>query len=326
MKFNEKFTEKDKGQVVLYKNKLEVKLEKETVWLAQSQIAELFGIQRPAITKHLANIFKAKELDKRSVCSILEHTASDRKVYKTKFYNLDAIISVGYRVNSMQATQFRIWATKVLKQHLVDGYTINEKRLKLAEHKYLELQKSLKLLDNVILLDVSDETRGLIHVITEYSRALDILDDFDHQRLSMPKGTTCSKFELTYEQARIIIEAMRRKFKDSKLVGQEKDQSFKSSLGAIYQTFNGKDVYLTVEEKAAHLLYFVTKNHSFVDGNKRIAAALFICFLQRNALLLCKDGSRRIDDTALVALTLMIAASKPAEKDTMIKVLRNLLA
>jgi len=326
MKFNEKFTEKDKGQVVLYKNKLEVKLEKETVWLAQSQIAELFGIQRPAITKHLANIFKAKELDKKAVCSILEHTASDKKVYKTKFYNLDAIISVGYRVNSMQATQFRIWATKVLKQHLVDGYTINEKRLKLAEHKYLELQKSLKLLDNVILLDVSDETRGLIHVITEYSRALDILDDFDHQRLSMPKGTTRSKFELTYEEARTIIEAMRRKFKDSKLVGQEKDQSFKSSLGAIYQTFNGKDVYLTVEEKAAHLLYFVTKNHSFVDGNKRIAAALFICFLQRNALLLCKDGSRRIDDTALVALTLMIAASKPAEKDTMIKVLRNLLA
>lgn len=321
-----KTRELSKGQVILYKNKVEVRLDKETVWLTQAQIAKLFGIKRPAITKHLSNIFKSKELEKKSACSILEHTATDSKIYKTKFYNLDAIISVGYRVNSTRATQFRIWATNVLRNHLVDGYTINEKRLKVAEHKYQELQRSLKLLGNVIDLEtISDETKGLIRVIAEYSRALEILDDYDHKRLSIPKGTKQAKFELTYEESRDIIDAIKQKFKDSVFVGQEKDESFKSSIGAIYQTFGGEDLYPTVERKAAHLLYFVTKNHSFVDGNKRIAAALFICFLQKNGILLRKDGGLRIDNNALVALTLMIAASKPSEKDTMIKVILNLL-
>lgn len=315
-----------KGQIVLYRNRLEVRLEQETVWLRQEQIAKLFGTQRPAITKHLSNIFKSKELKESSVCSILEHTASDGKIYKTRFYNLDAIISVGYRVNSTRATQFRIWATNVLRKHLVNGYTINEKRLKSAEHKYQELQNSLKLLGNVISLEsVADETKGLIQVITEYSRALDILDDYDHQRLSVPKGTKQEKFKITYETAREIINAMKQKFKGSTLFGQEKDESFRSSIGTIYQTFGGKDLYPTVEEKVAHLLYFVTKNHSFVDGNKRIAATLFIYFLEKNGILLRQDGTRRIDGNALVALTLMIATSKPQEKDTMVKVILNLL-
>lgn len=319
-------SESSKGQVILYKKGVEVRLEKETVWLAQMQIAKLFGTQRPAITKHLSNIFETDELQEKSVCSIFEHTAADGKFYSTKFYNLDAIISVGYRVNSTQATQFRIWATSVLRKHLVDGYTLNERRLKAAEHKYLELQKSLNLLRNVIQLEnVSDDAKGLIQVITEYSRALDILDDYDHQKLSVPKGTRQTKFEITYERAREIIKAMKRKFKDSAFVGQEKDKSFQSSIGAIYQTFGGEDLYPTVEEKAAHLLYFVTKNHSFVDGNKRIAAALFICFLQRNDILLRKDGSQRIDNNALVALTLMIAVSKSSEKEPMVKVILNLL-
>lgn len=292
--------EASKGQVILYKKGVEVRLEKETVWLTQPQIAKLFGTQRPAITKHLSNIFKTNELQEKSVCSVLEHTAADGKSYKTRFYNLDAIISAGYRVNSTRATQFRIWATSVLRKHLVDGYTINEKRLKAAEHKYLELQKSLNLLKNVIQLEnVSDDAKGLIQVITEYSRALDILDDYDHQKLSVPKGTKQTKFEFTYEEARQIIETMKRKFNDSAFVGQEKDKSFQSSISAIYQTFGGEDLYPTVEEKAAHLLYFVTKNHSFIDGNKRIAAALFICFLQRNGILLRKDGSQRIDNNAL---------------------------
>lgn len=314
------------GQIVLYKNRLEVRLEQDTVWLRQEQIAKLFGTQRPAITKHLSNIFKTKELEESSVCSILEHTASDGKTYKTKFYNLDAIISVGYRVNSRQATQFRIWATKVLKKHLVDGYTINEKRLKMVEHKYLELQKSLKLLGNVINLEhISDETKGLITVISQYSRALDILDDYDNNRLSVPKGTKDSKYVLTYKEARKIVNEMRKKFKSSSLFGQEKDKSFESSLGAIYQTFDGKDVYPTIQEKAATLLYFIVKNHSFVDGNKRIAAALFICFLHKNGILHRKDGTNRIDNNSLVALTLMIAISKPSEKDAMIKVILNLL-
>ncbi|OHB69825.1 MAG: cytochrome C biogenesis protein CycH [Planctomycetes bacterium RBG_16_41_13] len=313
-----------KGQVIVYKNKVEVRLEQETVWLTQKQMAELFDTERSVITKHLRNIFESKELEEKSNVQKMHIAHSDKPV---AFYNLDAIISVGYRVNSKQGTQFRIWATNVLRKHLVDGYTINEKRLKAAAHKYQELQKSLKLLGNVVRLEsISDEAKGLIQIITEYSRALDILDDFDHERLSVPKGTVQTKYELTYEEAKIIIATMRKKFSDSALVGQEKDASFKSSIGSVYQTFDRQDVYPTVEEKAAHLLYFVTKNHSFIDGNKRIAAALFVCFLQKNGILLRNDGTKRIDDNALVALTLMIAVSKPQEKDSMIKVILNLLA
>lgn len=322
-----KTKEPSKGQVVLYKNKVEVRLEKDMVWLPQKRMAELFDTERSVITKHIHNIFKTKELGRASVCAKFAHTAEDGKVYQTQFYNLDMIISVGYRVNSKRGTQFRIWATNVLKKHLLDGYTINEKRLKTVGHKYQELQKSLRLLGNVVHLEnISNDTKGLIQVITEYSRAIDILNDYDHQRLSVPKGTKKAGFKLTYEEARNIIEAMKGKFRDSALVGQEKDKSLKSSIGAIYQTFDGKDVYPTVEEKAANLLYFVTKNHSFIDGNKRIAAAIFVCFLQKNAILLGKNGIRRIDDNALVALTLMTAASRSSEKDTMIKVILNLLS
>lgn len=314
------------SEIVLYKNKLEVRLEKETVWLDAHQIALLFGVNRPAVVKHINNIYKSGELNKKPTCSILEQVAADGKIRKMNLYNLDMIISVGYRVNSKRATQFRIWATNVLKKHLVDGYTINEKRLKVAEHKYNELQKSIQLLGNVLALkDVSDETKGLITVISQYSKALDILDEYDNNRLPIPKGTKELKYTLGYEDAKIIIDEMRKKFKTFHLFGQEKDKSFESSLKAIYQTFDGKDVYPTVEEKAANLLYFIVKNHSFVDGNKRIAAALFICFLQKNGILLRKDGTNRIDNNSLVALTLMIATSKPAEKDAMIKIILNLL-
>lgn len=319
-------TENSKGQVVLYKNKLEVRLERDTVWLTQKQMSDLFDTERSVITKHLRNIFNSKELSEGSVCAKFAHTAQDGKVYQTEHYNLDAIISVGYRVNSKRGTQFRIWATNVLRGHLVDGYTLNEKRLKVQDAKIQELRQAIWLLGNVKALDgISSEAKGVIQVIEEYTRALNILDDFDHQRLAVPQGTKRSKFTLTYEEARDIIEVMKRKFNDSSLVGQEKDQSFRSTLGAVYQTSGGRDVYLSVEEKAAHLLYFVVKNHSFVDGNKRIAAVLFMCFLRGNGLLLRKNGSKRIDDNALVALTLMIAASKPAEKSAMIKVMLNLL-
>jgi len=318
--------DKSKGKIILYQNRLEVRLVEDTIWLVQGQMAELFGTQRPAITKHLANIFKSGELNEISVCSILEHTAADGKTYKTRFYNLDAVISVGYRVNSSQATKFRIWATNVLRKHLVNGYTLNEKRLKAKEEKIKELQQAVYLLGNILSLDnIADEAKGIIEIISEYTRALNILDDYDHQRLDKPIGTKRGKFILTYEKAKKIIEQMRQKFNDSALVGKEKDQSFKSSIGAIYQTFGRKDVYPAVEEKAANLLYFVTKNHSFIDGNKRIAAALFVLFLRNNGILLRKDGSKRIDDNALVALTLMIASSRPAEKDIMIKVILNLL-
>ncbi len=217
---------------------------------------------------------------RNSVVAKIATTAADGKIYQVEYFNLDAIISVGYRVNSKRGTQFRIWATNLLKKYLVDGYTINEKCLRASEHKYQQLKQSLKLLSNVVHIEgVSDEAKGLIEVITQYSYALDVLDDYDNERLSVPKGVKRSKFKLTYEKAHKIIDTLRKKFKSSALVGREKDKSFQGSLGAIYQTFDGRDVYPTVEERAAHLLYFVTKNHSFVDGNKRIAAALFICFL-----------------------------------------------
>ena len=318
--------ENTKGQVILYKNRLEVRLEEDTVWLTQKQMAELFLKDVRTVNEHIKNIFGEGELSSRSVIRKFRITASDGKKYDTTHYNLDVIISVGYRVKSLRGTQFRIWATNVLRKHLVDGYTINEKRLQAQQDKIDELQNAVRLLGNVVLLEgVSDEAKGIVQIISEYSRALNMLDDFDHQRLASPKGTKKSKYKLTHEEARSIIEQMKKKFRDSALVGQEKDKSFKGSIGAIYQTFDGKDVYPTTEDKAAHLLYFVTKNHSFVDGNKRIAAALFICFLQRNGILLGKDGNKRIDDNALVALTLMIAASKPSEKEIMIKVILNLL-
>ena len=314
------------GKVILYKNTLEVRLDEKTVWLSQKKMSELFQKDVRTINEHIKNIFAESELTSKSVIRKFRITASDGKSYETTHYNLDVIISVGYRVKSLRGTQFRIWATNVLRKHLVDGYTINEKRLKAQQNKINELQNAVRLLGNIALLEgVSDEAKGIVQIISEYWRALNILDDFDHQRLSSPKGTRKSKYKLTYEEARNIIEQMKRKFRDSALVGQEKDKSFQGSIGAIYQTFDGKDVYPATEAKAAHLLYFVTKNHSFVDGNKRIAAALFICFLQKNEILLTKDGHKRIDDNALVALTLMIAASKPSEKDIMIKVILNLL-
>jgi len=312
-----------KGKVILYKNKLEVRLDEETVWLTQKQMAELFDTERSVITKHLKNIFNSNELNRKSNVQKMHIANSDKPV---AFYNLDVIISVGYRVNSKRGTQFRIWATQVLRHHLVDGYTINEKRMKAQRDKIRELQNAVRLLGNITLLEgISDEAKGIVQIISEYSKALSILDDFDHQRLASPKGTKKSKYRLTYEEARNIIEQMKKQFRDSALVGQEKDKSFQGSIGSIYQTFGGKDVYPTTEDKAAHLLYFVTKNHSFVDGNKRIAAALFVCFLQKSGILLDKNGNKRIDDNALVALTLMIAASKPSEKEIMVKVILNLL-
>ena len=324
-----KHKELPKGKVVLYKHTFEVRLEKETIWLSLNQMAELFGRDKSVISRHLNNIFKSNELKRSATVAFFATVQSEGERLierKIEHFNLDAIISVGYRVNSKQGTQFRIWATNVLRKHLVEGYTLNEKRLKAAEHNYLELKKSLKLLENITQLgNVSDETKGFIQVITEFSRALDILDDFDHQRLPIPEGTKQLRFELTYADARKIIDQMKLKFKNSALVGQEKDKSFESSIAAIHQTFDGQDLYQSVEEKGAHLLYFVTKNHSFVDGNKRIAAALFICFLQKNGILLRKDGIRRIDENTLVALTIMIAISNPSEKDTMIKVILNLL-
>jgi prophage maintenance system killer protein len=317
------------GRIVLYQNKLEARLIRDTVWLTQKQMSELFEKDTDTIGLHLKNIFKERELNEAATTeesSVVQLEGKRRVRRKIRFYNLDVIISVGYRVNSKRGTQFRIWATNVLRKHLVEGYTLNQKRLKTQTGKIKELQDAVSLLTNVVALEnISDETKGIIQIISDYSRGLGILDDYDHERLSTPGGTRRKAAILTHEEAQNIINAMKKKFHDSALVGREKDNSFKSAIGAIYQTFDSKDLYPSIEEKAAHLLYFVTKNHSFVDGNKRIAAALFISFLHKNKILLRKDGSKRIDDNALAALTLMVAASKPSEKDKLIKVILNLM-
>ncbi len=320
------------SKIVLYKNKFEVNIDEDTIWLNLNQISELFVKDKSVISRHLKNIYKEKELSQKSTVAKFAtvQMEGDRTIAREiEFYNLDAIISVGYRVNSKKGTQFRIWANKILKNHIIEGYSINEKRLKATEQKYLELKKAVGLLSNIMSLeDMSDEIKGLITVISHYSNALDILDDYDHKKLSTPEGITTLKYELTYKDAINIVSELRKSFKSPALFGREKDKGLKSSLGALYQTFNGNDVYPTVQEKAANLIYFVVKNHSFIDGNKRIAAALFIYFLQRNDILLKKDGTQQIDNNALIALTLMIAASKSetSEKENIIKVILNLLA
>lgn len=319
----------NKGEVIIYQTSdgeisLDVRLENQTVWLTQKQIAELFGTKRPAVTKHLSNIFNSAELKEKSVCSILEHTAEDGKVYNTKFYNLDAIISVGYRVNSHNATQFRIWANKILKDYLIKGYVVNEK-IKLQQ--YDDLKQTVKLLSNVIEHQElsADEATGLLQVITDYTYALDTLDKYDYQSLEIDNTTTEEPFRATYDNAMQAIDILRKKFGSGGLFGNEKDESFQSSINTIYQTFDGKELYPSVEEKAAMLLYLVVKNHSFSDGNKRIAAFLFLWFLESNGILYKNDGSRLIENNTLVALTLMIAESRTEEKDVIVKVIVNLI-
>lgn len=319
-----------KGEIIIYQTangstSIEVKLEQETIWLTQKQIAELFGTKRPAITKHLKNIFLSGELDEHSTCSILEHMGNDGKQrYQTTYYNLDAILSVGYRVNSKNATRFRIWANKVLKEYLIKGYAVKD-NIKLEQ--YEDLKQTIKVLANVLdhkTLEYSEAT-GLLRVVTDYAYALDTLDRYDYQQLEIDKTTNKEQFTATYENAMAAIDELREKFGGSSLFGNEKDQSFKSSIGAIYQTFGGQDLYPSVEEKAAMLLYLVTKNHSFSDGNKRIAAFLFLWFMERNGILYNPDGSKRIGNNTLVALTLMIAESPTEEMDTMVKVIVNLI-
>ena len=324
-------TENLNDKIIIYqsedgKTQLDVKLEHETVWLTQKQIAELFGTKRPAITKHLKNIYSSEELSEESTCSILEHMGNDgRQSYNTKYYNLDAILSVGYRVNSKNATRFRQWANSVLKQYLVKGYAINEN---IRKHQIAELRQLIQVLGRAIQQQpakTTDESNALFDVVVDYTYALDTLDNYDYQRLHIAKTTKEEPFHATYENAMHEIDVLRQKFGGSVLFGNEKDESFKSSIGQIYQTFDGIELYPSVEEKAAMLLYLVTKNHSFSDGNKRIAATLFLWFMNNNAILYRPDGTKRIADNTLVALTLMIAESKTEEKDIMVKVVVNLI-
>ena len=305
---------------------LNVKLENETVWLTQSQMAELFGRDRTVITRHINNCYKEGELDKNITCAKFAHMGKDQdQTYETTMYNLDVIISVGYRVKSIQGTRFRRWATSVLKQYLIKGYVINQ-QLKLD--RYNELKDVVRLMGRAIGMQekvTTDEYSGLFNVISDYVYALDTLDHYDYQSLSIQQTTKNEPFRATYDNAMEAINALKDKFGGSQWFANEKDDSFKSSIGQIYQTFGGEELYPSVEEKAAMLLYLVVKNHSFSDGNKRIAAMLFLWFLNNNRVLYAEDGHKRIADNTLVALTLMIAESRTEEKDVMVKVVVNLI-
>ena len=307
---------------------LNVKLENDTVWLTQSQMAELFGVDRTSIVRHIRNIYKSEELDQNSTCAknAQVRTEGNRSILREiPYYNLDMIISVGYRVNSKNATSFRRWATSVLKQYLIKGYAINQ-QIKLD--RYNELKDVVHLMSRTVGLQekvTSEEYGGLFNVISDYVYALDTLDHYDYQSLSIQKTTKEESFRATYDNAMEAISALKEKFGGSQWFANEKDESFKSSIGQIYQTFGGEDLYPSVEEKAAMLLYLVVKNHSFSDGNKRIAAMLFLWFLNNNHVLYAEDGHKRIADNTLVALTLMIAESRTEEKDVMVKVVVNLI-
>lgn len=307
---------------------LNVKLENDTVWLTQSQMAELFGVDRTSIVRHIRNIYKSEELDQNSTCAknAQVRTEGHRSVLREiPYYNLDMIISVGYRVNSKNATSFRRWATSVLKQYLIKGYVINQ-QIKLD--RYNELKDVVRLMSRTVGMQekvTSEEYGGLFNVISDYVYALDTLDHYDYQSLSIQKTTKEELFRATYDNAMEAISALKEKFGGSQWFANEKDDSFKSSIGQIYQTFGGEDLYPSVEEKAAMLLYLVVKNHSFSDGNKRIAAMLFLWFLNNNHVLYAEDGHKRIADNTLVALTLMIAESRTEEKDVMVKVVVNLI-
>ena len=315
------------NQIIIYQTdddqtQIDVRLENETVWLTTHQMAMLFDREESNIRRHVINVFKEGELEKENNVHFLHVNGIKKPV---PFYNLDVIISVGYRVKSQRGVQFRQWANRVLKQYLIKGYAINER---LHHEQISELRQLVQVVGRTLQHREQEntiETQDLLDVVVDYTYALDTLDNYDYERLTIDKTTKVAAFHATYENAMEQIQRLRDKFGASVLFGNEKDDSFRSSIGQIYQTFGGEELYPSVEEKAAMLLYLVTKNHSFSDGNKRIAATLFLWFLNNNHLLYHSDGSKRIADSTLVALTLMIAESKTEEKDVMVKVVVNLI-
>ena len=320
----------EEKKIVIYQTKdgktqIDVRLENETVWLSLDLMSELFQRDKSTISRHIRNIFSDGELVRKEVVANFATTASDGKTYNVDYYNLDVIISVGYRVKSQRGVQFRQWANRVLKEYLIKGYAVNER---IRKEQIGELRQLVGMLGRTIQnqpLLSNDETNALFDVVTDYTYALDTLDSYDYQRLTVTGTTNEAPFHATYENAMQAINSLKERFGESSLFGNEKDDSFKSSIGQIYQTFDGTELYPSTEEKAAMLLYLVTKNHSFSDGNKRIAATLFLWFLNNNHILYREDGSKRIADNTLVALTLMIAESHPEEKDVMVKVVVNLI-
>ncbi|MBR3710191.1 MAG: virulence protein RhuM/Fic/DOC family protein [Bacteroidales bacterium] len=323
------------NQILIYQaengqTSIEVRLENEMIWLTRDQIAVLFGRDYKTISKHINNALReelAGSMVVAKFANTTQHGAIEGKTQtrEKEYFNLEMITSVGYRVKSQRGVQFRQWANQVLKDYLLKGYAIND-RIRKTQIKELRqlVQMVGRTIQNQPLLK-TDENQALFDIVVDYTYALDTLDDYDYQRLGVKETTQEEKFQATYDNAMQAIAALREKFGGSTLFGNEKDDSFKSSIGQIYQTFDGNDLYPSVEEKAAMLLYLVTKNHSFSDGNKRIAATLFLWFLNNNGILYRQDGGKRIADNTLVALTLMIAESKPEEKDVMVKVVVNLI-
>lgn len=322
----------NKGEVIIYQTpdgntQLDVQLEDETVWLSLNQISTLFERDKSVISRHIRNIYREQELEEKATVAknaTVQNENGREVLRQIEYYNLDVIISVGYRVKSQRSTQFRIWANNILKEYLIKGYAINQN----AKNEQLEnLKKTVKLLSNVIASKAlsADEATGLLRVITDYTYALDTLDRYDYQKLEIEKTTVDEPFKANYDNAMEAIYVLKDKFGSGGLFGNEKDQSFKSSISTIYQTFGGEELYPSIEEKAAMLLYLVTKNHSFSDGNKRIAAFLFLWFLEKNDILYKSDSTRLIENNTLVALTLMIAESRTEEKDIMVKVIVNLI-
>ena len=323
----------EQDQIIIYQTEdgqtqIDVRMENETVGLTQAQMAELFQTDRTSIVRHINNIYKVEELDRDSTCAKIAQVQKkgNRKVTRSiPYFNLDMIISVGYRVNSKRGIKFRQWANRILKEYLVKGYAVNQR---IHSEQIAELRQLVQMVGRTIQsqqIEPNDENQALFDIVVDYTYALDTLDDYDYQRITVKDTTPEERFHVTYENAMETINTLRKKFGGSGLFGNEKDNSFKSSIGQIYQTFAGEELYPSVEEKAAMLLYLVTKNHSFSDGNKRIAATLFLWFLNNNGILYRADGSKRLSDNTLVALTLMIAESRTEEKDVMVKVVVNLI-
>ena len=313
--------EEKTNEIILFENqgvKLEVNLKDETVWLTQKQMAELFNKDRRTITRHIQNIYKDEELQENAVCSFFEHTAEDGKKYQVQYYNLDMIISVGYRVKSKRGILFRQWANKILKDYLLKGYAVNKRRL-----EYLE--KTIKLIDIANRIDErleNNDAKEILKVIWEYSKALNLLDDYDHRTLKKIKGNIDER-KIKYNDCIEIINKLRFN-EESSLFAIERDRGLESIIGNIYQSFRGQDIYKSIEEKGANFLYLIVKNHVFADGNKRIAATLFIYFLNYYNILY-KNGKKTIDNNTLAALTLLIAESNPREKEVIIDLVMNFL-
>ena len=321
------------NQILIYQTEdgqtqVDVHMENETVWLTQAQMAELFQTDRTSIVRHINNIYKVEELERESTCAKIAQVQMEgnRKVTRSiPYFNLDMIISVGYRVNAKRGVKFRQWANRILKQYLVKGYAVNDR---LRRDQLGELRQLVQVVGRTLQyqdINATADGQALFDVVVDYTYALDTLDNYDYERLTIERTTSKEPFRATYENAMREIRRLHDKFGGSQWFGNEKDDSFKSSIGQIYQTFGGEELYPSVEEKAAMLLYLVTKNHSFSDGNKRIAATLFLWFLNNNGILYRTDGTKRLADNTLVALTLMIAESRTEEKDVMVKVVVNLI-